>query len=164
MSREELAGIGAAEAPTQRVLAIFWKSGSDVALLAVVQILCFLALARLEPHFLIVHLYELIPYVAILLLVAYRQQSWAYTIGPFVSVVWFALAYMAGLLGSATNLVAILAIVTAIVAVLMTVRCRIHWVKEYSGREGSWRTSLVSFAIVLAYFGILLRWFWDMVS
>ena len=164
MSREELAGIGAAEVATQRVLAIFRKSGSDVALLAVVQILCFLALARLEPHFFIIHLYELIPYVAILLLVACRHQLWAYAIGPFVSVVWFGLAYMAGLLGSATNLVAILAIVTAIVAVLMTVRCRIHWVKEYSGREGSWRTSLVSFAIVLAYFGILLRWFWDMVS
>jgi len=164
VSREELAGNAAAEAPIQRVLAIFRKSGTDVALLAVVQILCFLALTRLEPHFFIIHLYELIPYVAILLLIAYRHQLWAYTIGPFVSVVWFVLAYMAGLLGSATNLVAILAIVTAIVAVLMTVRCRIHWVKEYSGREGSWRTFLVSFVIVLAYFGILLRWFWDMVS
>ena len=164
MSREGLAGNAAAEAPIQRVLAIFRKSGTDVALLAVVQILCFLALTRLEPHFFIIHLYELIPYVAILLLVACRHQLWAYAIGPFVSVVWFGLAYMVGLLGSATNLVAILAIVTAIVAVLMTVRCRIHWVKEYSGREGSWRTFLVSFVIVLTYFGILLRWFWDMVS
>jgi hypothetical protein len=164
VSREELAGNAAAEAPIQRVLAIFRKSGTDVALLAVVQILCFLALTRLEPHFFIIHLYELIPYVAILLLIAYRHQLWAYTIGPFVSVVWFVLAYMAGLLGSAANLVAILAIVTAIVAVLMTVRCRFHWMKEYSGRERSWHAFLVSFIIVLAYFGILLRWFWDMVS
>jgi hypothetical protein len=162
VSRQELAGTEAAT--RKRVLATFRKPGSDVGALAVVQILCFLALARIESQFFIIHLYQLIPYVAILTLIAYGQQQWAYTIGPLVSVTWFALAYMAGLLGSAANLVAILAIVIAIVAALMTVLCRIHWMEEYSGRGPRWRTFLVSFGIVLAYFVILLRWFWDMIS
>jgi hypothetical protein len=165
VSRQELAGIAAAEATARkRVFGMFRKPGSDVAALAVAQILCFLALVRLEPHFFIIHLYELIPYTAILLLIAYGQQRWAYTIGPLVSVAWFALAYIAGLFGSATHFVAILAVVTATVAALMTVLCRIHWVREYSGRERSWRTFLVSFGIVVAYFGILLHWFWDMIA
>jgi len=144
--------------------------------LALVQIFCFLALARLEPRFFIIHLYQLIPYVAILLLVAYGRQRWAYTIAPLISIAWFGLVYMAGLLGSAVerlrspenfrsdaNFVAILAVVTATVAVLMTALCRIHWVKEYAGRGRSWRTFLASLGIVLVYYGILLRWFWDMI-
>ncbi|HYL62672.1 MAG TPA: hypothetical protein VE077_08620 [Candidatus Methylomirabilis sp.] len=71
--------------------------------MAVVQIFCFLTPERLEPYYFIIHLYQLIPYLAILLLVVYGQQRWAYTIGPLVSVAWFGLAYMAGLLGSAVE-------------------------------------------------------------
>ena len=97
-------------------------------------------------------------------------------IGPLVSIVWLGLAYMAGLLSSAVerlrtfggnnlndNLVALLALATAIVAVLMTVLCRIHWVKEYSGRERGWRTFFISLGTVVVYYGILLHWFWDMI-
>ena len=51
---------------------------------------------------------------------------------------------------------------TAVVAVLVTLLSRIHWMKEYSGRGRTWRTFLVSFGIVVAYYGVLLRWFWDM--
>jgi len=60
-------------------------------------------------------------------------------------------------------LVTLLAIVTATVAVLMTTLCRIHWVKEYSGRGRTWHTFLVTLAIVVVYYAILLRWFWDMI-
>ena len=176
MNRQELAGFLRAAAPPKTCLATFRKPGSAVAASAVVQIFCFLALARLEPRFFIIHLYQLIPFVAILLLVASGQRRWAYTIAPLVSVAWLGLAYMAGLLGSAvarlksvesfgsaTSFVDVLALVTAILAVLMTVLCRIHWMREYSGRGRSWRTFLVSLGIVLLYYGILLRWFWDMI-
>ena len=177
MNRQELAEFAPADPAThKRNLATFRRPGGDVAALAVVQIFCFLSLARLEPRFFIIHFYQLMPYVAILLLVGYGQQRWAYMIGPLVSVAWFGLAYMAGLLGSAVerlrsienfapsaNLVAMLAVVTAIMAVLMTVLSRIHWVRECSGREQAWRTFFVSLGIVLVYYGILLRWFWDMI-
>jgi hypothetical protein len=154
----------------------FLSPGCDVAVLAGVQIACFLALTRLESRFFIIHLYQLIPYVAILLLVGYGQQRWAYMIGPLVSLAWLTLASVAGLLSSAVerlrtfgsfstdaNLVTLLAIVTATLAVLMTMLCRIHWVKEYSGRGPTWRPFFISLGIVVAYYAILLRWFWDMI-
>ena len=160
---------------TRRTSALF-TPGRDIATLAGVQILCFLVLARLEPRFFIIHFYQLIPYVAIVLLIGFGHERWAYMIGPLVSVVWFGLAYMAGLLGSAVerlldfgsssataNAVGLLALATAVVAALMTVLCRLHWVKEYSGRGLALRTFLYSLGIVMAYYGILLRWFWNMI-
>jgi len=154
----------------------FLKPGRDVALLASVQIILFLALTRLEPRFFVIHLYQLIPYIAIVLLVGYRQERWAYMIGPLVSLVWLGLAYTAGLPGLAVerlrtfesssleaNVVALFALTTAVLAVFLTVLCRVQWVKEYSGRGRTWRTFLVSLGIVVAYYGILLRWFWDMI-
>ena len=159
-----------------RGMAALLKPGRDVAMLASIQILCFLALTRLEPRFFIIHLYQVIPYVAIMLLVGYGRERWAYMIGPLVSLAWLGLAYIAGLLGSAverlrsferpsreTDFVAVLAVVTAVVALLMIVLCRIHWVKQNLERGEAWRTFLVSLTIVVAYYAILLRWFWDMI-
>jgi hypothetical protein len=154
---------------------VFGKPGRDIATLAGIQIVCFLTLSRLEPHFFIVHLYQVIPYVAILIFLGYGEDRWAYMIGTLVSIALFGLTYLAGLLSSAVehlrtfrnnsldvNLVALLTIVVAIAAVLMAVLSRIHWVKEYSGRVSTWRTFLVSFGIVSAYYAVLARWFWDM--
>ena len=177
MNRQELAGTLPRDAVVhKRSLNAFRKPGGDVAALAVVQILCFLALTRLEPRFFIIHLHQLIPYAAILILIVYGQARWAYMIAPLVSAAWFVLAYTAGLLGSAVerlrsapsfssaaDFVAMLAVVIAIVAVIMTALSRIHWVKECSGRARGWRTFFVSLGIVLVYYGILLRWFWDMI-
>ena len=154
----------------------FFTHGRDIAALASVQILCFLVLARLEPRFFVIHLYQLMPYVAIVLLIGYGHERWAYMIGPLVSVVWLGLAYMAGLLGSSVerlrnfgsfspnaDSVGLLALATAVVAAFMIVLSRFHWVNEYSGRGLVWRTFIYSLGIVITYYGILLRWFWDMI-
>src|SRR5712692_6220920 len=104
MNRPKLTGLAAADDSLRtRGIPAFLKPGRDIAILAGVQIICFLALTRLEPRFLIIHLYQLIPYVAIVLLVGYGHERWAYMIGPLVSLVWLGLAYMAGLLGSAVE-------------------------------------------------------------
>jgi hypothetical protein len=177
MNRQEFTAFVPTANPSRtRRAAALGRPGRDIAALASVQILCFLVVARLEPRFFIIHLYQLIPYVAIVLLIGYRHERWAYMIGPLVSVVWLSLAYMAGLLGSAVerlrnfgsfspdaNSVGFLALATAVVAALMTLLCRFHWVKEYSGRGLVWRTFLYSLGIVMVYYGILLRWFWDMI-
>jgi hypothetical protein len=60
------------------------------------------------------------------------------------------------------NLVALGAVVTALVAVLMIVFCARHWLKEYSGLGKTRRTFLVSLGIIAVYYGTLLRFFWDM--
>ena len=177
MNRQELTVLAAADDSSRhRQVSRLLKPGRNVATLAGAQILCFLVLAQLEPRFFIIHLYQLIPYVAILILLGCGQARWAYMLGPLVSVVWLCLAFMAGLLssaverlrtfgnfGSAENLVALLALATAMIAVLITVLCCIYWVKEYSECASSWRAFLISLGIVVAYYGILLRWFWDMI-
>lgn len=176
MNRPKLTGLAADDFLRTGGTTASLKLGRPVAGLAGIQIICFLALTLLEPRFFIIHLYQLIPYVAIVLLVGCGQARWAYMIGPLVSLVWLGLAYTAGLLGSAVerlrtfgssspdaNLVALLAVTTAVVAVLMTVLSRIHWIKEYSGRGHSWRTFFFSLGIVVAYYSVLLRWFWDMI-
>jgi hypothetical protein len=152
------------------------KPGRDIAALAGIQIVCFLVLTRFEPRFFIIHLYQMVPYAAILLLVGYSLLRWAYAIGALVSILWLGLAYEAGLLGSAVerlripansdtaaNLVAVLALVTGVVAVLMTVLCRVHWVKGDSQSRANRRVFLLSLAMVCAYYLVLAHWFWDMI-
>jgi len=176
MKRIELTGMAPGDSLGDRGIWAFQKPGRDVAILAGVQIIVFLALARLEPRFFLIHVYQLIPYVAIVLLIGYGREGWAYIIGPLVSLGWLVLASTAGLLTSAierfrtlgafsmdANLVAFLAIVTAAAAVLMTTLCRIHWVKDYARHGRTWRTFFVSLAIVVVYYLVLLRWFWDMI-
>jgi hypothetical protein len=151
------------------------KPYRDIAILATVQIACFSLLAHLEPNFFLIHLYESILYIAILVMLFYRIDRWAYMIGMLASVVWLGLAYETGILGRAVaqmselrkadwtaNLVGLGALLTALVAVLMIVFCGRRWLKEYSGLGKTRRTFFVSLGIVAAYYGILLRFFWDM--
>lgn len=178
MNRQDLTALPTAAVPSRlRRVMVFQKPGRDVALLAAVQIVCLLSLTPLEPRFLIVHLYETIPYAAILLLISYSLDRWAYAIGGLVAIVWLGLAYVAGLLGSAVerlrtpgnsntadNFVAVLLLMTAVVAVLMTMLCRIHWVKDHSEHRANRRIFLLSLAMVGAYYLVLAHWFWDMIS
>jgi hypothetical protein len=50
-------------------------------MLAGTQVLCFLFLAQFEPRFVVIHLYQSILYLAILILHYYREDRWAYMIG-----------------------------------------------------------------------------------
>jgi hypothetical protein len=165
-----------ATAHRKDVNSIFRTAGSDVAAMALLQVFCFLVLAYLEPRFVLIHSYQLIPYVAIVLLIAHGQRRWAYMIGPLVSLGWLGLAYWAGLVywaveqlraveafNSTATLVALLAVVTAVLAVTITVRCRLQWIKEYAVHQKSYRIFFASAAIVATYYWILICWFWDVV-
>jgi len=148
----------------------------DIATLAAAQIGCFVLLTHLEPNFFLIHFYQLILYIAILVLLFYMEDRWAYMIGMLASVVWLGLAYEAGILGSGVrqlfefrtsgmtaNLVGMAALTTALLAVLMIVFCGRHWLKEYSGLGKARSTFFVSLGIVAVYYGTLLRFFWDMI-
>jgi hypothetical protein len=151
------------------------RSCRDVATLAAGQIACFVLLAHLEPNFFLIHLYESILYIAILVMLFYTKDRWAYMIGMLASVVWLGLAYGAGVLdravwqiseprtaGLPANLVGLAALTTALFAVLMIVLCGIHLLKGYSGLGKTRSTFFVSLGIVAVYYGILVRFFWDM--
>lgn len=148
----------------------------DIAALAGAQVLCFLALAQLEPRFVVIHLYQSVLCLAILILLYYREDRWAYMIAMLASAAWLGLAYVSRILSSAvqrlltvtssdTNeiFVSLIAMATALLALLMIVLCAMHWRKEYAGLGKTSSTFFVSPGIVALYYGILLRWFWDMI-
>ena len=112
------------------------KPYRDIGSLAGLQVMCFLLLTHLEPHFFLLHLYQSILYVGILVLLFYMEDLWAYMIG----------------------------MLAAVLAVLMIVFCARRWMREYAGLGKARSTFLVSLGIVGAYYGILAAWFWHTTS
>lgn len=147
----------------------------DIATLAGAQIVCFVVLTHLEPSFYLLHLYQSILYIAILVMLFYMEDRWAYMIGMLASAVWLGMAYASGMLGTAirqfversagtsTTAVGAITILTAVIAILMIALCGRHWKKEYAGLGKTTRTFAVSLGVVAVYYGILILWFWNMI-
>jgi hypothetical protein len=148
----------------------------DIATICGAQILCFFLLTRYEPEFFLLHLYQTVLYMAILIMLFYMEDRWAYMIGMLAPIVWLGMAYATGLLGGAfrqiwlilqghvpSNPVTLLAAATAVLAVLMVVFCGRHWKKEYAGLGKSLSTFAVGAGVVVVYYGILVAWFWAMI-
>lgn len=146
----------------------------DIATLSALQIICFLLLTHLEPDFFMFHLYQTIIYVAILLMLFYMEDQWAYMIGILAPVAWLILSFESGMLGAAlrqlfrisraqavTNSVSLVAAITAFLSLLMIGFCGYRWMRHYSGLGKGLRTFLISLAIVVVYYGILVIWFWE---
>lgn len=148
----------------------------DIATLAGAQLTCFLVLTHLEPNFFLIHLYQSILYIAILVMLFYMEDRWAYMIGMLASFAWLGMAYATGILGSAVrqmgelrgatataNAVGFIALLTALIAVLMILFAATHWRKEYAGLGKGRSTFLVSLGVVAVYYGILITIFWEMI-
>jgi hypothetical protein len=148
----------------------------DIATLSGLQVICFLLLTRYEPEFFLLHLYQSILYIALLIMLFYMEDRWAYMIGILAPIAWLGLAFSTGLLGGAAreagillrghrpnNPVSLIAAVTAILGILMVAFCGRHWMKEYAGLGKSLSTFAVSFGVVVVYYGILVIWFWTMI-
>jgi hypothetical protein len=146
-----------------------------IATLSGLQVVFFLLLSHLEPDFFLLHFYQTIVYLAILIMLFYMEDRWAYMIGMVASAMWLLMTFASGLLGGAarqvlrlgqghrlSNPVSFLAAVTAILSLLMIAACAHRWVKEYAGLGKSISTFVVSFGIVAVYYGILVAWFWHM--
>ncbi len=148
----------------------------DIATLAGAQLVCFLLLTHLEPNFFLVHLYQSILYIAILVMLFYMEDRWAYMIAMLASFMWLGMAYATGILGSAVrqmgalrdasgtaNAIGFVALVTALIALLMIAFCARHWKREYAGLGKGRSTFLVSLGIVAVYYAILIAFFWEMI-
>ncbi len=148
----------------------------SIATLAILQVLCFLLLSHLEPEFFLLHFYQTIVYLALLILLFYMEDRWAYMIGILAPAGWLVIAFATGLLGAAgrqllslerglglTNLVSFLAAVSMVLSVLMIVVCARRWHKEYGGLGKSLTTFTVSLGIMAVYYGILIAWFWHII-
>ena len=148
----------------------------EIAALAGLQILCFLLLSHLEPSFFLLHFYQTIVYLAILIMLFYMEDRWAYMIGIVAPALWLVMTFATGLLQGAlrqllqlsegkglSNMVSFLAAISAILSILMIWACSRRWIREYAGLGKTIVTFGVSSAIVVAYYAIMVVWFWHMV-
>jgi hypothetical protein len=144
-----------------------------IATVASALMLSFLILSAMEPEFFLLHFYESLMYLAIVLMLFYFQDKWAYMIGMVAPAVWLILAYGVGLLGGAmrqvsklmraqrpTSEVSVMVVILTILAVLLISFCAYRWKRQYAGLGRGRSTFLVSLAIVIAYNAILVVWFW----
>ena len=131
--------------------------------------ICFLLLSYFEPQFFLLHFYQSLIYLVIILMLFYFEDHWAYMLGILSPAVWLLLTYASGLLGGAlhqvsrlmyaqrpSNQVSLLAEVTAVLAVLMIVFCAYRWKREYAGLGKGMTTFLISLVIVIVYYAILV--------
>jgi hydrogenase-4 membrane subunit HyfE len=144
-----------------------------IATLAAALLLCFFVLSHFEPEFFLLHLYQSLMYLAVILLLFYSEEQYAYMLGMLAPAAWLLLTYGTGLLQGAArqvsqllhaqrpgNQVSLMAAVTAVLAVLMASFCAYRWKREYAGLGKGRNTFLVSFSVVFVYYGILVVWFW----
>jgi hypothetical protein len=148
----------------------------DIATVASAQVICFLLLSHLEPQFFLLHFYQTIIYMAILIMLFFMEDRWAYMIGMLAPAAWLGMVFATGLLGGAArqilrvargegwnNEISFVAAVSALLSVLMIVLCARHWRKEYSGLGKTASTFAVSAGVVAVYYAVLAVWFWNMI-
>lgn len=149
----------------------------DIATIAGAQVVCFLLLSHLEPQFFLLHFYQSIIYIAILIMLFYMEDRWAYMIGMLAPAVWLGMVFATGLLGGAmrqvwqvargqgfnNNEISFVAAITALLSVLMIIFSARHWKREYAGLGKTISTFAVGVGVVAVYYGILAIWFWNMI-
>ena len=151
------------------------KPYRDIATIAGAQIICFFLLSHLEPQFFLLHFYQTIIYIALLVMLFFTEDRWAYMIGMLAPAAWLGMVFATGLLGGASrqiwrlargewlsNDVSFIAAIAALLSVLMIVFSARHWKKEYAGLGKTITTFAVGVGVVAVYYGILAIWFWNM--
>ena len=142
-----------------------------LASLALTLGLCFLLLSHFDAQFFLIHFYESLVYLTIVLMLFYFEDRWAYMMGIVAPAAWLVLTLAwSGVRGVArdislvftpgdaffeTGLLTTLAIVLSI-ALIAT--CAHRWRREFRGLHKGWSTLLVSMAVVGAYYAVLILW------
>jgi uncharacterized membrane protein YidH (DUF202 family) len=151
-----------------------------IATLALALMMCFLLLSHYDdPQFFLFHFYESLIYLAIPVMLFYFEDRWAYMLGILAPVAWLVLLFAIGGFSGmwrqlslvshfhrpdfAANLLGALA---AVLSIVMVVMCANRWRREFSGLGKTASTFLISLAIVVAYYGVMVFWFlkWPVVS
>lgn len=147
-----------------------------IATLAGALMVCFFLLATWEPQFFLLHFYQALIYLAIILLLFYFEDHWAYALGMQVPLVWIALmSFGTGLLGGAwqqalrfvrgegvTNRTGPMALVVTTLGIWLFIICMMHWRREISGNRIARPTFAITAGIVTVYYCVLIIWFWRM--
>ena len=146
-----------------------------IATLSAALMLSFLYLTHLETEFFLLHFYQSLIYLVIILMLFYFEEQYAYMLGMLAPAVWLLMTYATGLLGGGarqvgrllreqrpTNEISLMAAVIAVLSVVMIVSCAYRWKREFAGLHRFGKTFVIGLIVVVLYYGILITLFWHM--
>jgi hypothetical protein len=142
-----------------------------IATIGLALALCFLLLSHFDSQFFLIHFYESLIYLAIVLMLFYFEDRWAYMMGIVAPAIWLALtatwtgipalerqvssAFHPGSAFWGTDLLTTAALA---LSVMLIVCCANRWRHEFAGLRKGWSTLLVSLAIAGVYYAIVVVW------
>lgn len=148
-----------------------------IATLAATLVLCFMLLGQYDQQFYLLHFYEALIYVAIILMLFYFHERWAYMLGIVAPIGWLILSFASGAMaaswGQFVRLLQaptpiwgspLLGAIVTVLSVMMAGFCAYRWREEYGDSGKGISTFLVSLGIIVAYYGILVFWYWKSVA
>jgi hypothetical protein len=144
-----------------------------IATLAAALALCFFLLSHFDPQFFLLHFYEALIYLVIVLMLFYFHERWAYMLGMVAPAAWlilllttgglyeFWIRLTSGVHGQSTQNVvpAAMGALISVLSVAMIIFCGYRWKREFTDLRQGISTFLISFGIVSAYYGLLVVWF-----
>jgi len=142
-----------------------------IASLALALGLCFLILSHFDAQFFLIHFYESLIYLAIVLMLFYFEDRWAYMMGILAPTAWLlSMLAWSGFRGLAHSVspvftptsaffpTGVLMTLTIILSLALIGTCAYRWRREFSGLHKGWSTLLVSTVAVAAYYAVLVLW------
>jgi len=142
-----------------------------IATVAIALGICFLLLSHFDPQFFLIHFYESLMYLAIVLMLFYFEDRWAYMMGMVAPALWLLLtAAWGGFVGITHEMslafhpgnaffpVGLLTILQLVLSVALIASCAMRWHREFTGLHKGWSTFLVSVVVSAVYYGILVLW------
>lgn len=122
-------------------------------------------------QFFLIHFYESLIYLAILLMLFYFEDRWAYMMGIVAPGIWLALTFtwsgisvisrqvlVAFHPGSAFFPTDVLMTVAITLSVVLIVCCANRWRREFGRLREAWSTLLISLSIAAAYYAVVVVW------
>jgi len=151
-----------------------------LATLSGALMVCFLLLTGFEPQFFVLHFYQSLIYLLIILMLFYFEDHWAYALGIMTSAAWLVLHAGTGLLASTFrqipsetsrlfsgltphNGVAVITVVIAVLSAAMIYFNWVRWKREFMGARKESSVFLGSLIVVTIYYGVLVYWFWHLI-
>jgi hypothetical protein len=146
-----------------------------IATLAGLLMTCYILLSHFDPDFFLLHLYQSLIYLVVILMLFYFEDHYAYMLGMIAPAASLIMMMATGLISSGLRQVgwlfsppyaghkpdpvALMAAATAVMLLMMIGFCAYRWKREYAGLGKGWTTFLVSLGVVVVYYGVLIYWF-----
>ena len=142
-----------------------------IATIAMALALCFLLLSHFDAQFFLIHFYESLIYLAIVLMLFYFEDRWAYMMGVVAPGIWLALTVtwsgipaisrqisLAFHPGSTFFPTDLLTTASLALSIVLMVCCANRWRREFGGLRKEWSTLLISASIAAVYYAVVVVW------